>query len=64
MKDVNKSSVINHSKTAKTQLNMDTTSTRPSKRPSISFSVTEVLRNTIMLQGIEKINEEECNEDS
>ena len=62
MKDVNKSSVVNQSKTAKTQLNMDTSAGRPSKRPSISFSVTEILRNTIALHNIEKINEEETNE--
>ena len=63
MKDANKSSVMNQSKTAKTNLNMDTSAGRPSKRPSISFSVTEILRNTIALQGIEKINEEEVIED-
>ena len=64
MKDVNKSSVMGQSKTAKTQLNMETSGGRiSSKRQSITFSVTEILKNTIAMQGIERINEEDTIED-
>merc|ERR1712218_581774 len=47
MKDANKSSVMSKSKTAKTQLNMETSAGRiSSKRQSVTFSVTEILKNT------------------
>ena len=64
MKDANKSSVMSQSKTAKTQLHMETSAGRiSSKRQSVTFSVTEILKNTIAMQGIESIKEEGTIED-
>ena len=64
MKDANKSSVMSKSKTARTQLNMETSAGKiSSKRQSVTFSVTEILKNTIAMQGIESIKEEEIIDD-